>query len=359
MKTLLVLLSCVTLLGCSTSPKVLDDITLVTFVGYDLVEDRDDKIEATIATPIFEAEGKIRNEFFTSEGEFGKDLEKHFMLNTPKPVGNGKLEVAIFGEAFARQGVMEATDVAQRDPSVSSNLKLAVYDGKVRDFVKQQTLQNNDLGIYVSKIIEHNMQSETIPKTNIHLFFQSFYAEGIDPFLPLIALDKGQIKLKGLALFKDDEYVTSIDEDILYRFTMLQEPVRSGNLIIKLENLEAGVSLSHIKSERKVKISGTAEAPKITFHLTLKGFINEYYGNVKGIEKQIKKVEVEIDKQLKKELETMITFFQENNVDPVGFGKKAKAHFRNWDHKKWQEVYPELDVKVIVKTNIIESGVIR
>ncbi len=359
MRCLFILFSCLALLGCSASPKVLDDITLVTFVGYDIADDSDEKIEATIGTPIFEEEGKIRNEFLTAKGNFGKDLEKNFMLHTPKPVGNGKLEVAIFGEAFAKHGIVEATDGAQRDPSISSNLKLAVFDGRVIDFTKQQSVQNQDLGIFVSKIIEHNIQSESIPQTNIHIFLQSLYAEGIDPFLPLIGLKNEKIKLKGLALFKDDEYVTDINEDIIYRFTMLLHPVNRGNLIIQIKKLDAGVSLSHIKSKRVVKMEGTSKAPQITFKLDLKAYINEYYGDVKGIEKQIIQIEKDINKQLSKELKSMIMFFQEYNIDPIGIGKEAKGHFRDWDLKKWKEVYPELDIKVVVKTNIIESGVIR
>ncbi|WP_349409204.1 Ger(x)C family spore germination protein [Pseudalkalibacillus sp. SCS-8] len=359
MRRFFVVFLCILLIsGCSVSRKILDDITLVTFVGYDLAEN-DEEIEATIAVPIFEAQGNIRNEFFTSTGEFGKDLEKNFMLNTPKPLGNGKLEVTVFGTKFAEKGIKEPLDVAQRDPSISSNLKLAVYDGKVKEFTELQNVQNQDLGIYVSKIIEQNIMTETIPRTNIHLFFQSFYAEGMDPFLPLFTIQNGKIKMKGLALFKGDKFVDEIDEDNIYRFTMLRHPISNGQLIIKLKEMNAGVSMAHIASKRYMNISGTMEAPEIKLNLKLKGVINEFYGDVKGIEKRITKLEKAINKQVTEELEEMIRSFQEQGIDPVGFGKSTKAHIRNWDKKKWQEIYPDLDIKVAVKADILESGVTR
>ncbi|MCF6139382.1 Ger(x)C family spore germination protein [Pseudalkalibacillus berkeleyi] len=355
----LLFLVCILISGCSVSRKILDDISLVTFVGYDLVEDDDQLIEATISIPIFQADGVIQNELFTENGEFGKDLEKKFMLNAPKPIGNGKLEIALYGEAFARKGVLESTDVTQRDPSVSANLKLAVYEGKISEFIEKQNVENQDLGMYVSKIIENNIDSEIIPRTNIHLFLQSHYAEGVDPFLPLFTIHNQKVKLKGLALFKGDQMVSSIDEAIIFRFTMLKQRESNGKLIINLKKLNTSVSLDHIDSSRDVEIRGSSESPEISINLKLKGIINENYGEIKSLGKQVPKIEKAIDKQLRKELLQIIKTFQEENIDPIGFGREAKAHFRDWELKKWEEIYPELKISVNVKTDIIESGVIE
>lgn len=355
----LLFLVCILISGCSVSRKILDDISLVTFVGYDLVEDDDKLIEATISIPVFEPEGVVRNELFTETGEFGKDLEKKFMLNAPKPIGNGKLEIAIFGEQFARKGVLESTDVTQRDPSVSANLKLAVFEGKISEFIENQHVKNQDIGMHLSKIIENSIDSEIIPRTNIHLFLQSHYAEGVDPFLPLFAIHNEKVKLKGLALFKGDQMVTSIGETIIYRFTMLKQRESNGKLIINLKKLDTGVSLDHITSSRDVEISGSSDSPNIIIKLKLKGILNEKFGEIKDLEKHIPQIEKAIDKQLQKELQEMIQSFQKENIDPIGFGKEAKAYFRDWDLKKWEDIYPDLKIDVHVKTDIIESGVIR
>jgi spore germination protein len=356
-RSCLILLCFFLITGCSVDRKILDDIYLMTFIGYDLSEEGG--IEATISVPMFEPDGTIRNEFFTAKGTFGKEIEKKIMLDTPKPVKNGKLEAVLFGESFAREGIKEATDVALRDPSISSNLRLAVYDDKVKDLILQQNIQNQDFGIYIAKMIEHSFKSQTIPQSNIHLFFQAFYAEGIDPSLPLFTLKNGKVSLKGLALFKDDEFVSVLSEDLVYRFMLLHNKINNGQIIMKLKALEADVSLAHLSSERKVNISGNMENPVIHIELKLEGVINEYYGDVKGIENRIIKIEKEINEQLSKELVTMIQNFQEENIDPIGIGKELKAHFRNWDNKKWDEIYPDVRVDVTIKTNVIESGVIR
>lgn len=360
MKRFCMILFCTWLLsGCGVNREVLDDIYLMTLIGYD-IDESEDEIEATIVVPTFQPEGVIKNEYITAKGSFGKDLEKKFMLETPKPIKVGKLEVAIHGESVARKGSIEGSDVALRDPSISSNLRLAVYDGNVKELIlEKQNVQNQDLGIYISKIIEQNIKTETIPKTNIHLFFRTYYADGIDPFLPLLTFQNGKIKMKGLALFKGDQYVDEIGEDVVYRFTLLHGNVEDGQLIINLKDFDAGISLAHISSERKIKITGGMDDPKIDVEVKFKGIINEYYGNVTGIENKIKKIETSINKQVAKEFETMIESFQEQNIDPIGFGKKAKAHYRDWDNKKWKEIYPDLDINVTLKTDILQSGVIR
>ncbi|WLD93637.1 Ger(x)C family spore germination protein [Alkalihalobacillus sp. AL-G] len=355
MKRLSLIIICVVLLaGCTVERRILDDIYLITLAGYDLKED---KIQSTLVVPIFQTGGGVRNEYYTTEGVLNKELTKKATLQAPNPLFPGKIEVALFSEDFARKGFIKTMDVYRRDPSISANVKLAVYDGSTKEFIHSQDVQNMDLGRYVVKIIEHSIDQEIIPKTNLHLFFQKYFGEGEDPFLPLFTLKKGKLKLKGLALFKGDRMIDHVPENKLHLFSLLHN--RLFNFALELPQSEIQVAIGNIRAERKVQVTGSLSSPKIKISIDLEGNINEFYGGKKGLEKKLKKIEKQIDKHLEKEAKVMLSSFQEQGIDPIGIGKEAKAEFRDWDAKSWKQIYPELDIKVEVNTNVLETGVMR
>ncbi|WP_257351335.1 Ger(x)C family spore germination protein [Pseudalkalibacillus decolorationis] len=358
MKQVLSLIVCVILLsGCTTIEKeVLDEIYLVTLAGYDL---EDDKIQATLVVPIYQTEGTVRNEFYTAEGYLNQELDKEISLQTPNPVFPGKLEIAMFSEEFASKGFIELTDVYRRDPSISANVRLAVYDGNIKEFIYNQQVQNMDLGMHVAKIIEQAIEAEVLPKTNLHLFFQSYYGEGEDPFLPLLTRKNGKLKIKGIALFKGEKMVDQVLDDRLYIFGVLHNELTKGRLSIELPKQNARVSIGHVKTNKKVHITGTSSSPNIKLSIDLTGTIDEYSGGRKRVDKNIKKIENRVNQYLEKETQKMINSYQEQGVDPFGIGKEAKAHFRDWDSKTWQEIYPQVNIQTEINMDIVQSGVIR
>ncbi|WP_408009027.1 Ger(x)C family spore germination protein [Pseudalkalibacillus sp. A8] len=352
----LLLITSLLLAGCSTKKEILDDINLLTLVGFD---HSDEKTRGTVVVPQYQPDGTVQNEYFSAVGEIGYDIGQKLTLQAQRPLVNGKLEIVLFGTEFAERGLIETNDIFRRDPSVSANMKLAVYDGNVHDFILDHRIPNQDLGMALTRLIEQNIKQETFPRTNIHLFFRDYFTEGKDPFLPLLGTQDGKVYLKGVSLFKKGKMVSKLPASDLHMFTLLHSGFESGSFVIPIKELNAEVSLGHINAEPEIKIKGDVNSPQITYIIQPKGLINEYSGNIKGIEKQVKLIEKSVDKVLEKKSETMIKTLQQQGLDPLGIGKSANAHYRNWDEKKWNEIYPELDIKVKFKTNILESGVIR
>ncbi len=352
------ILACILLMaGCTTKQEILDDINLITLIGYDHTDDR--KSQGTVAVPQYKPDGTVQNEYYSAIGEIGQDIGQQLALQTQRPLVNGKLEIVLFGIEFAEKGVIETNDIFRRDPSVSANMKLAVYDGNVHDFIVNHRIPNQDLGMALTKLIEQNSKQETFPRTNIHLFFRTYFTKGKDPFLPLLGMKDGKVYLKGVSLFKEGKMVSALPASDLTMFTLLHSGFDSGSFVLPVKELNAEVSLGHIDAEPKVEMRGNVNSPQITYTIKLKGLINEYSGDIKGIEKKVKLIEKSVNSVLEKRAESLINSLQQQGLDPLGIGKRANAHYRDWDVKEWNEQYPELDIKVKFQTNITESGVIR
>ncbi|WP_221569042.1 Ger(x)C family spore germination protein [Alkalihalobacillus sp. TS-13] len=344
------------LTGCTPDKEILDDINLVTLIGFERV---DRQTQGTTVVPQYQPDGSINNDYFTAVGEFGKDIGQKLNLQTQRPLASGKIEIVLFGKEFAEGGVIETSDAFRRDPSVSANLKLAVYDGNAHDFIMEHRLPNQDLGMALTRLIEQNSKQETFPPTNIHLFFRAFFTEGKDSFLPLLGVKERNVYLKGISLFKKGKMVGELPASDLYLFTLLHNGFKNGSLVANVKELKGQVSLGHIDAEPKIEFKGDVDSPEVTYNINLKAVINEYSGDIKGIEKKVNLIEKSVNKELKNKAESLIKSLQEQNLDPLGVGKSASAHYRNWNEKEWNEIYPDLKVKVNFNTNILESGVMR
>jgi spore germination protein len=97
---------------------------------------------------------------------------------------------------------------------------------------------------------------------------------------------------------------------------------------------------------------------EIKININLKAIIREY--NDGTLKKQkIKKLENVLKEEIEKNSEEMIRQFQEKGIDPLGIGEEVRTRTREWDQKKWKELYPDIKITVQAKVKITESGVIE
>jgi len=73
--------------------------------------------------------------------------------------------------------------------------------------------------------------------------------------------------------------------------------------------------------------------------------------------KKIEEFQKAFEEDLERNSSELITSFQKENVDPVGFGYEAKSRKRGFDLKKWKEQYPNVKIKVTSEVRIIGTGI--
>ncbi|AIM10118.1 spore germination protein GerYC [Bacillus anthracis] len=73
--------------------------------------------------------------------------------------------------------------------------------------------------------------------------------------------------------------------------------------------------------------------------------------------KNVTYVKRHIEKMLEKDLNELIKQFQENKIDPIGIREEIRSHSRKWSMKQIQDMYPNVDIAVNVKINVVQSGI--
>jgi spore germination protein len=351
-KTFIVLLLFISfiLTGCVRT-KILDDLQLDSAIGYDYVDK--DLIQATAVVPVYNPDKSISSETFTETSSLSKEILVKIDTKSPKTIETGKLELLLFSSELAGQGIFELVDNFQRDPNVTTNLSLAVVDGEVKELLTTP-FKNEDTGMYISEIIEQNTNLGLLPKKDLHQYMFDYYSTGKDPYLPLLKLENDQVEVSGIALFDKDKLVGQIDFSELFVFTVLAETSKNGSYKVRNDTY-----VQNLGSKRKFLVSNNKTNPEITINVQLDGIIRQHSGEKIQQKKLYGKIEKQMEQDIKEQAEIMIKKFQVLKVDPLGLGEQVMSRTRNWEEKKWNNMYPTIHVKVKLDVEIIESGVVE
>ncbi|KAA9017974.1 Ger(x)C family spore germination protein [Niallia endozanthoxylica] len=348
-------LSLLLLLSGCVEKEVLDDISLIEGIGFDLSEDG--KILGTVTFPLYLKNAPPKNQTFSAEAKIKKSFLQEVQKQTSDPIVTGSLEIVLFGKDIARkEGILELIDAFQRDPGVGAGLYLAVIDGEAKSLLEgEYGIRGN--GTFLANLLEHNIKQEEIPRTNLHLFLADFYQEGKTPFLPqLKQTSKKKIEITGIALFSQGKVIDVIPPEKMFSFKLLVDRFSEGMHQVSIN--EGDAAIRSIRSSHKFELS-KRNPEEINIHIKVKGVINEFTGN-NLTPKLITKLEKQFEEDINKECLSMIEKFKEKELDPIGLGRYVKTQTKNFNINKWRNTeYKNLKVKVTSDVVITETGVIQ
>lgn len=338
-------------------PTVLEDTRHISAIGYDTEEDH--LVKATAAVPFFPPgeNAKPINVTFTATGHTSKSVQQLFQTKSQKQLSLGRLNDVLYSKDTAKKGLFPFIHPFSRAPSIGRDIHLAVVDGKTEDMLKQKYPNTLLTSQYVTDLLDQGLK-DIIPKTNLHSFLAQYYGNGQDPFLPLLKLQKQNIKLKGLALFKEDRYISSLSYEDSYLFKLLYENSRYGLYNIQLKD-GTYVTIENVRSKVKYHIDGTKENPTIKIDLSLLGQINDASGITIQNMKKTKDIEKQWQQDMKQKTEKVVNHLQELQVDSLGIGERVRSKHRHFNMETWKQSYPTVPIKINVQVKTMDTGIVE
>ena len=353
-KLLLTMVMILLLSGC-VEKEVIDDVNLVVAVGFDLTEDG--KIRGSANVNTYMKDQPVTDYLMVSESKLSRDVLSEMQKQSPDPIVIGKLQIALFGEKLAKQGLSEIVDTLQRDASIGERLLLAVTRNDANNILEAE-FATIGAAKYLTNLILHNKLSRDLPRTNLHLFLYQHYSEGQDPFLPILKKNEqtGSVEIDGIVLMDDKKVVGELSNDKLLFFKVLTDQYTKGSHIVEVPDSEDSAVVRSISSSRKLKVIST-DPLKVKIDVKIEGFINEYTGKkiTPKVKEQLAKA---FENQVERESTALIQKFKELKIDPIGIGDELRSKIRTFNIKEWRERIPELAVDVHADVVISETGVI-
>lgn len=345
------LVNCLALAACAQK-EILDEIATPIVVGYDKAEHN--QFQFTVAIPIFKPDQSVSNKIYSSASHTFKNIRELLATEIRKPYSEGKTSVGLISKDVAKEGIARILDKPLRQPRISARAYLAVVDGQVKDLLESDFSFEEEKGMFLHDLIENNIRTGDLPRTNIHQFEYSLLGKGMDPYLPLLKKQKDKVSISGLALFKDDKYAAAISLDQMRVFRLLLEEVDHGSFAVKLDEHSYAV-VDNLGSKVRYHLSGSAEKPKVTINFTLRGAISEFSGFTLTEQDQLN-IEKSLEQQIANTGKFLLRKFQQLRIDPLGIGNFVRSQTRNWEEKKWEQQYPDMQIHLNVDVKVVETG---
>ncbi|MGY1423666.1 Ger(x)C family spore germination protein [Bacillus cereus] len=338
--------------GCL--PKtIIDDVQLIQGVVFDVEKE---KIKETIACPI-QKKGHAMNVFETI-GNTYKQARNYSSLESAQPLVTGQLRVALFSKKLAKKGLTTAFDTLLRDSNIGHTIYVGILDGDGKDLFSGNYKGNFNTAIYIKNLFEHNMEEGSLPFNNLHISHYRYNEIGMDNFMPIIKKNKDKIKITGLALFKENKYITMLNSQEMFTFRTLFEKHKFSYREFKLHN--HFVSIRNVNSTPYYRIDIKNGKPIIFIQIKIIADIQEISGNSNLQKKGERRKQVKlIEKNLNKEATSLILKLKKENIDPLGIGAKFKKEYRGFEIKEWRKTYAKVPIHIKYSINIYNSGVIE
>ncbi|MDR4986094.1 spore gernimation protein GerYC [Bacillus cereus] len=341
--------------GC-TQPNIVDTQRIIHVSGFDIMKDK--KFRGTILYPDYTRGVQSKPETQSTTAGTLETISSLLNAKSPHTIAIGQMRVVLFGKSFGERGIGDVINNLQRDPNIGRDVQLALVDGSTEELLKH--IKTNG-SLYLSDLLEQNIETETIPRTPLNVFLYNFYSSGSDPFLPYIKADEDKsASIIGLAFLKKDKVVMYTDKKGSFLFKLLINPTKNGRYEVPIRQgkRKGLIATQNLSGKSVCSLSDAGDIPKVRIRLKLNGLIKnapDWLDLTKN--KNVTYVKKHVETTLEEHLDELIKQFQEKEIDPIGIREEIRSHSRKWSMKQIQDMYPNVDIAVNVEINVVQSGI--
>jgi spore germination protein KC len=358
--TVLLLLAVVVSSGCEF--KDIDKRFFVTAIGIDTGTD-DSKYQVSLKIAIPKGQLKMGEEDFITlsmNADSISDGVQKLKARSDKEFDFGHTKVLIIGNSLARRDYRDPLDWLVRQRFIQKIAWVMVGSPTAESVLnhrqKSERLPANAL---ILAFGGQGVESQYIVSQHLYQMFGKSKDPGETPILPVAEPQetKGDtyFKIDHAALFDRQRLVMSLSPDQTKLYNILAANVEKFDMSVPIKNNVFTVHTDNLTVKKKV---GDA----IEVEIRMQGIVEEVLKRERVTEETLHLIEEGFAKTLETSIVTLLTKFQEQGIDPIGFGTIYRAS--KWEDvekevQEWQAMYQGLKVNVRVKCNLRSSGSIE
>ena len=299
---------------------------------------------STLAPPLVKEQKRL----LTEEVHLLKQGGREFNLNYFRELKIGQLRVLLLDEKVSKKGIRQLVNTVLIEPAISQRLYLVIVTGDVDDYINNQLTKQPDLDYFLYRMFKHYEKQGDINIVNLHQFMKKQYSPYADPVLPLFKANHDNFSYEGMALFKDDRLITTIQKRQDEIFQLI-----SNNFYLKTLAIPSlSVSLGKVRS--KVDMALNHDYSILTMKVKLEGRVEEYHGgkNIRD-RNQFADLKRDIISYLEAQSRDLLKDLQKSKVDPLQIGTLTLTPFsRPMSEQEWFRHWEKMQIKVVYELDI-------
>lgn len=393
----IILIISLLLSGCWNS-RELNTIGISLVVGLDLEKNNDILLTVEIIKPTPSAGNSKEQEsraveYVQGRGKSIIEAFRDITLKFDRRIFASHTKVFIFGEEFAKKGMLKYMDFLQRDHELRETAYILVAkDSKAYEVMGIKSGIEDIPANYVLQLIKNENFNSKAVDLNISEFLKYYYEEGLQPVVGIIEKKKKmpiikentskkeyELSIEGAAVFKKEKLIGYLNGLETRGFNFLNGEVKGGliqfltpnvqenkNSILTSinDNKKSRVVVEVIRSKTKKDIDIINGKIVLKVNVVLKGMLSEVIGDLDvSKEEVIKEVERTCSLEIKREMEEVMRKVQsEYKIDIFSFAPIFhRKHPEKWQEigDNWDDFFSEAKLDIEVDTDILRTGLIN
>lgn len=276
----------------------------------------------------------------------------------------GHAQIFIFGKEAAAKGLRRYIDFFIRDAEPRSTAWVLVTPGKAGDLIKAPGKMEKIPAMEIAEQVRAQSATSEATGFAIHDLAHRLLSKTTAPLATEIQLDKDQgFKLGGTAIFKGEKLVGFIGKKETRGLLWVIDKVQSGIIVVEVSGNKSKASLELIRAGSKIKAEIRGKDILIKVKVRVQSNLGAQTGEINLSKPEaLKSLAKREAAAIRNEIKAAIQKAKELNADIFGFGEAVhRADPKAWKRlePRWDEIFPNLKVDLIVNANISRVGLIH
>ncbi|MGG3448725.1 Ger(x)C family spore germination protein [Domibacillus aminovorans] len=355
-------LSCLLLAGC-WDERQLKERSIIFGAAIDAPSKEEIAFTVAIPEPGNEQKPASTKQVISATGRTVRESTRKIDRKASAVVEIGKMRVLLISKESIQHDIYPLLDDLYRNARSPLNAKIIITEGKAEPFFRNEIEGEPLYSTYYHTLIESAEDSTMVPNTNLQRFASPLFdkSDGEAAMAPLITFNKEEkmAEVKGTALFNDRRIAGELSvAETTVLLLMNDEKGKDATLTFPMGK-EENMTIRIEKMKRKMKLHMPKDGPaSVDLSYQLSYRVTDYPPGHLEEQKVVKKVNKKISDEIKQSMDKTMDKIKEAESDILGIGLSMSAKDPDrFKQLKWENAYPELNVKIHVKAEIIESGI--
>jgi spore germination protein KC len=276
-------------------------------------------------------------------------------------------QVIIFGEDLAKKGIKNYLDMLMRDYEFRETNWIIISEGKAQDILATKTRINNISAFFIRDLIDEQRFNSHVATINIKDLAQKIISKSTAPTASYIYLENAgqekRLNLSHTAVFDHNmKMVGKLNDRESRGLLWVLGEIKSGIVVVKNPNGKGNYSLEILGAKSKIIPEFRDGKPTITVRIKESSNLGETSCPEDLTKPEVWELMESLQNEaIRQEIGIALKRAQELKADVFGFGEAFhKKHPRLWKEMEynWQEIFPSLEVDIVVESIVKKPGII-
>ncbi|HEU4962836.1 MAG TPA: Ger(x)C family spore germination protein [Bacilli bacterium] len=377
---LVLLLTSLVLTGC-WDRRELEERTSVVALAIDRVEQQEGQqplVKLTVQIPIpikivgagggeSGAGGKTSVKVMSATGFSMNDAITNLQQRLNQELFYGHTRVIAVSEDIAREGLAGIVDALRRSPQMRRLLWLVITPGEAEELLHADPRLEQIPIVYVMDLMENGAKQGRYPDLTLGRWFIDRSSTGVQATANVIESTEKEVKWKGTALFRDDLYVGSLDENESWILLQVRSHEVGGDVTIpcpeSAKQPSRGARKYMTVHPKKIHVEKQVTRSGDTFNMRVDVLVEtdvtESMCELDFTRQEtFTKVKHALEEELNDRARKLIQDLQQTyKVDPIGMGNYVRAKYlTDYEKLNWTKEFPKTKLEIVYRAEVRRVG---